>query len=66
MFYKFKTLFIRLLSVLILFYVLWIIVNKVSPTVNPPETRKVEIKRDYHGAIDLNFKHNELDTSGSD
>ena len=60
MFYKLKTLFMRLLTVSVLFYVLWIIVNKVSPTINPHETSKVEIKRDYRGAIDLDVGHNEL------
>ena len=54
--YKFKKLFIRLVTVSILFYVLWLILNKVSPTINPPKTSRESIERDYRGAIDVDIK----------
>jgi len=56
MLHKFKIILIRLVTISILFYVLWMLVNKVSPTINPPETSQKSIKRDYRGAIDINMK----------
>jgi len=56
MLYKFKKLFIRLVTVSILFYVLWVIVNKVSPTINPPQPSREKIERDYRGAIKVDIK----------
>lgn len=56
MFYKIKILLIRLLTVSILFYVLWIVANKVSPTINPPKTSTESIERDYRGAIKIEIK----------
>jgi len=61
MFYKIKTLLIRLVTVLILFYVLWIVVNKVSPTINPPKTSQETIERDYRGAIEIDMKQETFD-----
>ena len=49
-----------LLTVFITFYVLWMIVQKVSPTVNPPKTSKdisnQSIERDSNGAINVDWK----------
>lgn len=49
-----------LLTVFITFYVLWMIVQKVSPTVNPPKTSKdiskQSIERDANGAINVDWK----------
>ena len=58
--HKLKRLLILLVSVFITFYVLWMVVLKVSPTVNPPKTSKdissQPMKRDSRGAIDVNWK----------
>ena len=49
-----------LVSVFITFYVLWMVVLKVSPTINPPKTSKdisnQSLERDSRGAIDVNWK----------
>jgi len=45
-----------MVTVSIVFYVLWMVVNKVSPTINPPDTSQESIERDYRGAIDINMK----------
>ncbi len=49
-----------LVSVFITFYVLWMVVQKVSPTINPPKTSKdisnQSLERDSRGAIDVNWK----------
>jgi len=56
MLHKIKILFIRLVTVSILFYVLWMVVNKVSPTINPPKNSQQSIERDYRGAIHIDMK----------
>jgi len=56
MFHKIKILFIRIVTVSIVFYVLWLVVNKVSPTINPPKTSQESIERDYRGAIKIDMK----------
>ncbi len=56
MFHKIKILFIRVVTVSIVFYVLWMVVNKVSPTINPPKTSQKSIERDYRGAIKIDMK----------
>ncbi|MFW5427294.1 MAG: hypothetical protein ACKE8R_08585 [Methylophagaceae bacterium] len=56
MLHKIKLLLIRLVTVSIVFYVLWMVANKVSPTINPPKTSQESIKRDYRGAIQINMK----------
>ena len=56
MFYKIKLLLTRLITVFIVFYVLWMVVNKVSPTINPPKTSQESIERDYRGAIQIDMK----------
>jgi hypothetical protein len=40
----------------IVFYILWVVVNKVSPTINPPKTSQESIQRDYRGAIQIDMK----------
>ena len=32
------------------------LVQKVSPTINPPKTSETSIKRDYRGAIEIDLK----------
>ena len=46
----------RLVTVSILFYVLWIVVQKVSPTINPPKPSTTSVDRDYRGAIKIDIK----------
>ena len=56
MLHKVKLIIIRLVTVFIVFYVLWMVVNKVSPTINPPQTSQKSIERDYRGAIQIDMK----------
>ncbi|WP_299877887.1 hypothetical protein [uncultured Cocleimonas sp.] len=60
MIHKFKRLLILLVTVFITFYVLWIIVQKVSPTISPPKTSKdfsnQSIERNSNGAINVDWK----------
>ena len=56
MLYKLKVLLIRVITVSIVFYVLWMVVQKVSPAINPPKTSQESIERDYRGAIEINMK----------
>jgi len=44
------------ITVSIVFYVLWMVVQKASPTINPPKTSQESIERDYRGVIDINMK----------
>ena len=60
MLYKIKLILIRLITVFILFFVLWIVINKVSPTINPPKTSQESIERDYRGAIEINMKQEDF------
>ena len=60
MLHKIKLLLIRLITVSIVFYVLWMVVNKVSPTINPPKTSQESIERDYRGAIQIDIKQEEF------
>ena len=45
-----------LISVSIVFYVLWLVARKVSPVINPPKTSSKSIERDYRGAIKVDIK----------
>ena len=56
MLYKLKRLLITLITVSITFFVLWMLVQKVSPTINPPKTSETSIERDYRGAIEIDLK----------
>ena len=56
MLYKIKIWSIRLVTVSIVFYVLWVVVQKVSPTINPPKTSQESIERDHRGAIEVDMK----------
>ena len=56
MLYKIKVWLIRLLTISILFYVLWLVMQKISPTINPPKASTTSIERDYRGAIKVDIK----------
>jgi hypothetical protein len=56
MLYKLKRLLIVVITVSITFFVLWKIVVKISPTINPPEASQESIERDYRGAIKIDIK----------
>lgn len=56
MFYKIKVILLRIITVSILFFVLWIVIQKVSPTINPPLPSTTSVQRDYRGAIDIDIK----------
>ncbi len=60
MLHKIKLHLIRLITVSIVFYVLWMVVNKVSPTINPPKTSQESIESDYRGAIPIDMKQEEF------
>jgi len=46
----------RVVTVSILFYVLWVVAQKVSPTINPPQPSTTSVDRDYRGAIKVDIK----------
>jgi len=56
MLYKIKVWFIRLVTISILFYVLWFVTKQISPTINPPKNSVTSIERDYRGAIKIDIK----------
>lgn len=54
--YKIKVILIRLVTISILCYFFWMVLQRVSPTINPPKTSVEKIERDYRGAIKIDMK----------